>query len=969
MNYDINRISSEYAKKGREELYAIKAFFEKNGIAVLETTPTQIRFVPWKADSAVLKKEMYGILTWNPINQMIIIEYHCHFPYQGSTDQYSLILKWYLLKWNERYGNRFHKTAIKFIYPGQENSELILQASCKAARHTLDDLIARNIKLFESFPENYKRQRSEGKTALPKCLTNYVPRRPEIGLVGRDSVVQKVRAMLDDTELFVLVSGLGGIGKTAVMQEICNDILEDGISKNHVAWITCGDSLEDDLLALRDPLGVPKGLGMEKAYKAAIGELQSFDGTLYLFMDDMARMPDGRELGILNSLRPNVHIMITSRHEIGRVRKIDLTELEQDSAIKMFYGYYEYDKEAKYREDARIIVESVNRHTFLVELLAKAANRSFDTLDVFRRELEEKGFFEVSGARLTSAHDENLTIEESVRKLYGISELSPEQERIMSLFTIFTPEKVIYGKAVEWAGFDENDVEGLVRLGWLARTEGGYVIHQIVRDSLAVQAGDGLKIEEYGVLLEKVADTDSYMPKKLEYTKIRERLVLAEDVARHLNKRTEKLLSASEHTEGNPEFLRNSATLLNNLGGVYEAQGEYEKALENYRKALSIKERVLGKNHPATAATYNNMGGVYRAKGEYEKALEYYGKALEIFERVLGKDHPDTATTYNNIALVFDAQGEYQKALEYYRNALSIRECVLGKDHLSTATTYNNMALVFRAQGEYENALEYFRKAFLIVERELGKDHPLTATMYNNMGGVYRVLGDYEKALEYYGNALSIRERVLGKDHPETVSTYNNMGVAYQKQGKYEKALKFFENALEIYERILGKDHPEIAKTYNNMALVFEKQGEYEKAREYYGNALEIYERVLGKDHPSTATIYNNIGGVYRAKSEYKTALEYYGNALSIKEKVLGKDHPSTATTYNNMGGVYRAQGDYKKALEYYENALSVFKVIFGENHPTTKDTQVSVLKMKNIIKSGVGEDQLIGGHLTPEVK
>lgn len=141
MNYDINRISSEYAKKGREELYAIKAFFEKNGIAVLETTPTQIRFVPWKADSAVLKKEMYGILTWNPINQMIIIEYHCHFPYQGSTDQYSLILKWYLLKWNERYGNRFHKTAIKFIYPGQENSELILQASCKAARHTLDKRI------------------------------------------------------------------------------------------------------------------------------------------------------------------------------------------------------------------------------------------------------------------------------------------------------------------------------------------------------------------------------------------------------------------------------------------------------------------------------------------------------------------------------------------------------------------------------------------------------------------------------------------------------------------------------------------------------------------------------------------------------------------------------------------------------------------------------------------------------------
>ena len=280
---------------------------------------------------------------------------------------------------------------------------------------------------------------------LGKSLTSYIPTRPETGLIGRDSVVQKVRAMLDDTELCVLVSGLGGIGKTAVMQELCNNILEDGISKNHVAWITCGDSLEDDLLALRDPLGVPKGLGMEEAYKAVIGELQSFDGTLYLFMDDMARMPDSRELGILNSLRPKVHIMITSRHEIGRIRKIDLTELDQDPAIKMFYGYYEYDKEAKYRDDARIIVESVNRHTLLVELLAKAAKQSFDTLDVFRKKLEAKGFFDVSQDKLDVGED-NTTIEDCVRKLYDISGLSNEQQRIMSLFTIFTPEKEIYGR-------------------------------------------------------------------------------------------------------------------------------------------------------------------------------------------------------------------------------------------------------------------------------------------------------------------------------------------------------------------------------------------------------------------------------------------------------------------------------------------------------------------------------------------
>ena len=37
--------------------------------------------------------------------------------------------------------------------------------------------------------------------------------------------------------------------------------------------------------------------------------------------------------------------------------------------------------------------------------------------------------------------------------------------------------------------------------------------------------------------------------------------------------------------------------------------------------------------------------------GDYDKALEHYKKALVIVEKVLDPEHPSTAATYNNIAL------------------------------------------------------------------------------------------------------------------------------------------------------------------------------------------------------------------------------------------------------------------------------------------------------------------------------
>ena len=85
------------------------------------------------------------------------------------------------------------------------------------------------------------------------------------------------------------------------------------------------------------------------------------------------------------------------------------------------------------------------------------------------------------------------------------------------------------------------------------------------------------------------------------------------------------------------------------------------------------------------------MAVVYKAQGEYEKALEHYGKALEVRERVLGSDHPDTAATYNNMALVYKAQGEYEKALDYYERALTVFKAKLGVNHRYTQITQRSV--------------------------------------------------------------------------------------------------------------------------------------------------------------------------------------------------------------------------------------------------------------------------------------
>ena len=241
--------------------------------------------------------------------------------------------------------------------------------------------------------------------------------------------------------------------------------------------------------------------------------------------------------------------------------------------------------------------------------------------------------------------------------------------------------------------------------------------------------------------------------------------------------------------------------------------GLYYDANEIYLRQIPLAEELYGKEHKNTAVSYNNIGEVYNEQGDYDKALEYHQKALLIREKVLGTEYPETATSYNNIGVVYRKQGKYDKAWECHRKAMDIREKVLGIEHPDTAISYNSMGVVYDEIGNYEKALEYYFKAIKIVEKRLGTEHPNTASSYNNIGSVYHKQGNYNEALKYFRKALEIDEKVLGKEHPKTATDYNHLGVVCYYQGNYQKALEYFEKAYSIRMKVLGPQHHETKNT------------------------------------------------------------------------------------------------------------------------------------------------------------
>jgi hypothetical protein len=62
-----------------------------------------------------------------------------------------------------------------------------------------------------------------------------------------------------------------------------------------------------------------------------------------------------------------------------------------------------------------------------------------------------------------------------------------------------------------------------------------------------------------------------------------------------------------------------------------------------HERALAIREKVLGPDHPTTARSLNSLGVVLRFQGDLAAARPLYERASAITEKALGPGHLDTA--------------------------------------------------------------------------------------------------------------------------------------------------------------------------------------------------------------------------------------------------------------------------------------------------------------------------------------
>lgn len=511
-------------------------------------------------------------------------------------------------------------------------------------------------------------------------VTHNADIKPVSYFTGRETELEELRHRIEEGRKSVLVSGMGGIGKT----HICRKLFEEYTNKHakgenipfcHIGYIEYAGGMSRSLMRC---LKYQQQENPAQNQEAAWQELEHLaaDGKLLLFVDNVDK-PVNADPGLQRLKGIPGAVILTSRQasfsDEFEPYPIGFLDMEQCKEIyeKIRFKGSKRKVRLKEEQDLKYVIEDLaGRHTITVELLAHLAGTKIWTVKRLRKKLEQKGFcltFHKNG--------ELVNIQESYEVLYDLSELTEAEQNILEAFSVFPYIPLEAKTCNEWlladAGVSEEDdvLAGLYRKGWLQfdTEKENYSLHPVFARFIYVMCKPKMK-KHYKLLktlqksIEMLEGESVFSSNNIRFCNIIANIVnnmkwgkdwktnkiirLFLKIVNKINLRREKELQSMKYIE---EYISNNKKISDDklldvvhgfdyLGYKLESDENYELAESCYRSSLEILQKMQEMDYWEIdweiAIIYSKIGVTFLMRDNYEEALFYRIKSYQILSHL-----------------------------------------------------------------------------------------------------------------------------------------------------------------------------------------------------------------------------------------------------------------------------------------------------------------------------------------------
>ena len=638
---------------------------------------------------------------------------------------------------------------------------------------------------------------------LPEGSSSSIP------LVGRDEALARLAQLLAARAAPVLITGMDGVGKTALALHHLRQRLEHYgggvvVLDGQRPFAGLVEQLAQFALVHFDQQ-VPDGLAPEGRLAWLYSHWPRRRPVL-LLLDEMADPADLQAMG--RGLPERFQVLVTSRRQFGTAsQRLTLEPLADADAVDLLAAVSERGmfRDGEERR-ARAVVQEVGGLPLALWLLGRRLARDGDLeLAELLKRLRAKGALarELQGSAADPMQARGL------RAGFQLAwEGMGQEQRQLALLIAVLPRTAVPWELLALGappGLDPDDWRearlGLEQQHLIERPLSQMVrLHPLLHDLLAAQARE----DEAPLRRKRLLDAlISWLPRVSEVLEARSRersqgcLPLLEALAQG------PAGGVGESAAGLPLLA---------LGRLRSTMGAYGPAAEAFAAGMERARISPGVGADRlTAGCLVGLAGIARERGQMATAANQCREALALLvgdhaEPLAGENELalERADALNGLGLALDELDDPEAEM-VLRDALELRRRHLDDEDRLVQVSRNNLARHLAHRGRLPEAEALYRRALEALE-----DDPCEVGMavHNNLASLAMGQDRLEEALAELREAVRLAELALGEQHPRRGELLKNQAIVAEQLGQHREAEADYRLAAELVSAAWGPEDP-----------------------------------------------------------------------------------------------------------------------------------------------------------------
>jgi len=303
------------------------------------------------------------------------------------------------------------------------------------------------------------------------------------------------------------------------------------------------------------------------------------------------------------------------------------------------------------------------------------------------------------------------------------------------------------------------------------------------------------------------------------------------------------------------------------LGQAYENDGQPDKALENYLKAIEL-------NGGQYATAYLRAGIVYNRKGDAKNANAMFDEAERLYRAA--SNNEGLNEVFRQRGIFFRTTGKYEDARTQFQQSLDAARAM--GNEAQQITSLIDLSNLASQRGLFAEAESYAQQAVTFAQQKQLEN--LTASGLLELGNAFSARGDVQKAEQYFNQAIQFAR--ANKGRLQEHRGMSNLGGLYIQTLRIDEGLRMVQQALDFFEE---ENYPRIAGTcLSQIGRGYRRKGDYAAAQQALNRKMELANQ--SNSQPAIADAYVEFGALRLEEEKYPLALEQYDNALKIYQGV-----------------------------------------------------------------------------------